>query len=162
MNSDISTYTLSHNSGTLAKFSRKAWKFQRTIRTPLTNLEPFVAEIISALMPIEKGIIAIDGYVFEPKNLRKLLSAYPQSMNLTHGWSIESITTQSIRELLLATFKDWIDFAFIPAPQQPFVIYADHDEYTTFYAMTKSNLNQVVHSLLARGFTQVKDFERSL
>jgi hypothetical protein len=161
MNSDISTYTLSHNSGTLAKFSRKAWKFQRTIRTPLTNLEPFVAEIISAQMPIEKGIIAIDGYVFEPKNLRKLLSAYSQSMNLTHGWSIESITTQSIRELLLATFKDWIDFAFIPAPQ-PCVIYADHDEYTTFYAMTKSNLNQVVHPLLAQGFTQVKDFERSL
>jgi len=112
-------------------------------------------------MPIEKGIIAINGYVFEPKNLRKLLSAYPQSMNLTHGWSIESITTQSIKELLLATIKDWIDFAFIPAPQ-PFVIYADHDEYTTVYAMTKSNLNQVVHPLLAQGFTQVKDFERSL
>ena len=112
-------------------------------------------------MPIEKGIIAIDGIVFEPKNLMKLLSAYPQSMNLTHNWSIESITTQSIRELLLATFQDWIDFAFIPAPQ-PFVIYADHDEYTTFYAMTKSNLNRVVQPLLAQGFTQVKDFERSL
>ena len=161
MNSDTSTYTLSHNPGSLAKFSRKAWRFQRTIRTPLTNLESFVAEIVSALVPIEKGIIAIDGYVFEPKNLRKLLSAYPQSMSLTHNWSIESIATPSIEEMLLATFQDWIDFAFIPTPQ-PFVIYADHDEYTTFYAMTQSNMNRVVQPLLAQGFTQVKDFERSL
>ena len=160
MNSDISTSTLSHNPGSLAKFSRKAWKFQRTIRTPLTNLEPFVAEIISALVPIKGGIIVIDGYVFEPKNLRKLLSAHPQSMNLTHDWSIESIAIHSIKEPVLATFQDWIDFAFIPTPQ-PFVIYTDHDEYTTFYAMTKSNLNRVVKPLLAQGFTQVKDFERS-
>ena len=160
MNSDIYTYNLSHNPGSLAKFSRKAWKFQRTIRTPLTNLEPFVAEIISALAPIKRRIIVIDGYVFEPKGLRKLLSSHPQSMNFTHDWSIESIATHSIKELLLATFQDWIDFAFIPTPQ-PFVIYADHDEYTTFYAMTKSNLNRVVKPLLAQGFTQVKDFERS-
>lgn len=160
MNSDISTYNLSHNPGSLAKFSRKAWKFQLTVRTPLTNLEPFVAEIILALVPIKRGIIVIDGYVFEPKSLWKLLSAHPQSMNLTHDWSIESIATHSIKELLLATFQDWIDFAFIPTPQ-PFVIYADHDEYTTFYAMTKSNLNRVVKPLLAQGFTQVKDFERS-
>src|SRR5437773_11997733 len=105
MNSDISTYTLSHNSGALAKFSRKAWKFQRTIRTPLTNLEPFVAEIISALMPIEKGIIAIDGYVFEPKNLRKLLSAYPQSsILLTTGLS-NRLPLRALGNSFLRPFK---------------------------------------------------------
>lgn len=152
MSSHTSTYTLSHTQGALTKFTKKAWTFQCTFRTPLTSLEPFVSEIVSALAPIRKGIIAIDGYVFEPKNLRKLLSAHPKSMNLTHGWSIVSIATHSIKELLLATFQDWIDFAFIPIPQ-PFIIYADHDEYTTFYAMTKSNLNRVVQPLLAHGFT---------
>lgn len=119
-----------------------------------------MSEIVTALAPIEKGIIVMDGYVIEPKNLRKLLSANPQSMNFTHDWSIESTSIKSIKELLFATFQDWIDFAFIPTPQ-PFVIYADHDEYTTFYAMIKSNLNRVVQPLLAQGFTQIKDFTRS-
>jgi hypothetical protein len=129
---------------------------------PHSTYEPrsICAEIISALVSIKRGIIVIDGYVFEPKSLRKLLSAHPQFMNLTHDWSIESIAIQSMKELLLATFQHWIDFAFIPTPQ-PFAIYADHDEYTTFYAMTKSNLNQVVKPLLAQGITQVKDFEQS-
>ncbi len=160
MNSAMSTYTLSHNPDSLATFSKKACKFQCAIATPLPNLEPFVDEIISALVPIKSGIIVIDGYVFEPKNLRKLLSAHPQSMNLTRDWSIESIATHNIKELLLATFQDWIDFALVPTPL-PFVLYADHDEYTTFYAMTKSNLNRVVKPLLVQGFTQIKDFERS-
>jgi hypothetical protein len=31
------------------------------------------------------------------------------------------------------------------------VIYADHDEYTTFYANTRSNLNRVVEALVAQG-----------
>lgn len=161
MNSLPPTYILSHTPGSLAKFKKTVWTLQCTIRTPLTNLQPFVLEIISALAPTQRGIIAIDGYVFTPKNLGKLLSVYPQSLNLTHDWSVESITTDSITNLLLACFQDWIDFAFIPTPQ-PFVLYADHDEYTTFYAMTKSNLDRVVRPLLAQGFTQIKDFKRSL
>jgi hypothetical protein len=161
MNSHTPLYILSHTPGALEKFTKKKWTFQCTICTPLTNLEPFVTEIVTALAPVEKGIIVIDGYVFEPKNLRKLLSADPQSMNITHNWSLESTSTKSMKELLFATLQDWIDFAFIPTPQL-FAIYADHDEYTTFYAMTKSNLNRVVQPLLAHGFTQIKDFKRSL
>lgn len=39
---------------------------------------------------------------------------------------------------------------------------SDHDEYTTFYANTKSSLNGVVQSLTAEGFASVPDHERQL
>jgi hypothetical protein len=42
------------------------------------------------------------------------------------------------------------------------VIYADHDEYTTFYASTKSNLNRIVAALSTDGFEQVTGNTRAL
>jgi hypothetical protein len=63
--------------------------------------------------------------------------------------------------LLLAALGDWVDFVLVPVPK-PFVIYADHDEYTTFLASTKSNLNRVVQPLAAAGFQKVPDYERIL
>ena len=54
--------------------------------------------------------------------------------------------------------RDWIDFVLIPTPKQ-FAIYADHDEYTTFFAHTRSNLNCVVRPLVEQGFKQV-DYQR--
>jgi hypothetical protein len=161
MSSDMPPYALSHAPGSFSRFRKKAWTFQFTIQTPLARLEPFVHEIITALEPIRKGVVTIDGYVFEPKNTRKLLSTFPSSLNLTHDWSIESVAADNIKKLLLASLQDWIDFAFIPTPQ-PFVFYSDHDKYTTFYAMTKSNLNRVMKPLLAQDFTQAKDFRRAL
>lgn len=154
-------YTLLHTPGAFKRFSKKAWTFQRTFQTPLTTLEPFVNAILSGFAPTMKGTIAIDGYVFDPKTLWKFLSALPHSRNLTHDWSIEAIDRESTKNLLIATFQDWIDFVFIPTPQ-PFTFYADHDEYTTFYAMTKSNLNRAVQPLLTQGFIEVTDFKRAL
>jgi hypothetical protein len=40
------------------------------------------------------------------------------------------------------------------------VIYADHDEYTTFYGNTKSNLTGIVSALSENGFKQVQNWER--
>lgn len=64
-------------------------------------------------------------------------------------------------ELLEAALGDWVNFTFVPKPK-PFVIYADHDEYTTFYANTKSNLNGVVQALSGAGFEKVPDYQRIL
>lgn len=76
-----------------------------------------------------------------------------------HDWSIEVEGKQQVKELSIAALSDWVDFVFIPKPK-PFVIYADHDEFTTFYANTKSNLNLVAQPLLANGFKQVSDYQR--
>lgn len=153
----LPTYT--YTPGIFKQISRKVWTFQRTFQTPLGNLEPFVSAILSRLEPTTRYTTVIDGYVFDPDHMRGLLSAYPLSIKVTHDWSIESIDHASTKKLLVAMFQDWIDFIFLPKPQ-PFCFYADHDEYTTFYAMTKSNLNQAVQPLLSYGFIEVKDFER--
>lgn len=47
----------------------------------------------------------------------------------------------------------------MPAPK-PFVIYADHDEYATFYANTRSNLNRVTDALLTQGFEEVSGYQK--
>jgi hypothetical protein len=41
-------------------------------------------------------------------------------------------------------------------------MFADHDEYTTFFAKTGSNLNRVVTALSAKGFREIRDYERHL
>ena len=72
-----------------------------------------------------------------------------------------AVGRQEIEELLHATLSDWVDFLFVPAPKT-FVIYADHDEYTTFYANSRSNLNRVTESLLTQGFEEVSGYQRRL
>jgi hypothetical protein len=41
-------------------------------------------------------------------------------------------------------------------PRVLFVIYADHDEYATFYANTRSNLNRVADALFANGLKRYR------
>jgi hypothetical protein len=54
-----------------------------------------------------------------------------------------------------------VDFLFIPTPK-PFVIFADHDEYTTFYANTRSNLNRVAEPLSTLRVEEVLGYQRRL
>src|SRR5262249_26305718 len=95
--------------------------------------------------------------VFEPKNLKVLLANPPQAFG--HDWLVSATSRDEVHKLLRTTFSDWVDFVFIPSPK-PFVIYADHDEYSTFYANTKSNLNRVTAILSEKGFSQVENWER--
>ena len=68
---------------------------------------------------------------------------------------------REIEELLHAALSDWMDFLFVPSPE-PFVIYADHDEYTTFYAHSRSNLNHIAEPLAAQGFKEISGYIRQL
>jgi hypothetical protein len=145
-----------------SKLVRKAsWKFQQTFQTPLKNLEPFVASIVSAAKP-QSACLAVDQIVFEPEHLTSLLKRYslpglpPRNAERP---SVTAVGKGEVTELLHAAFADWLDFLFVPTPK-PFVIYADHDEYATFYANTRSNLNRVVEALSEAGFEKVLDYER--
>ncbi len=150
--------TLSSISGSLKRLRRVPWRFQQTFLTPLQSLQPFVATIISARGQIKAGTITIDSVVFEPQNLNALLSRRSLPPSLQRESSIEVAGPQEVETLLRAALSD--DFWFIPSPK-PFVIYADHDEYTTFFANSKSNLNGVGEPLLLQGFQKV-DYERKL
>lgn len=152
---------LSETPGSLKRFRRTAWKFQQTFETPLKDLERFVAAIISANESWKSACLTFEQVVFDPTHVIALFDSYAITPEYGRDWSLTAVGQKEAEELLLAALSDWIDFIFVPAPK-PFVIYADHDEYTTFYAMTRSNLNRVTNVLSARGFAMVPDYERRL
>jgi hypothetical protein len=148
----------SHTSEVLRRFRKTAWPLQRTFRTPRKRLEPFVAAILSSHGALAGGCVSIDSVVFEPRHLAALLAAH--NLPPTFGAHL-TLTTEKADELvplLQAAFADSPDFVFVPMPR-PFVCYADHDEYATFYAHTKSNVNRVATALLAAGVQEV-DYRR--
>ena len=154
--------TLSEVPGGLKRFRRSPWRFQTTFRTPLKELQPFVATIIAAHDAPQTGRVTIEQIVFDPKHLNALLAKHSlPARQYGTDWSLVASGSEEVAELLETALSDWIDFIFVPTPK-PFVIYADHDEYVTFYANTKSNLNSVVHALSGQGFKRVEGYERRL
>jgi hypothetical protein len=88
--------SFSQTPGALKKLTRMAkLQEQRTFHTPLKNLGPFVANILSAVEPIRSGRIIIDEVVFEPCKLNALLalnsiSTPPmRSTKDLHDWTLE-------------------------------------------------------------------------
>jgi hypothetical protein len=153
--------TLSPTPGVLKRCRRTVWRFQQTFETPLKDLDRFVSTIFSAHGPPEKGCVTIDEVVCEPRALNALLAEHSIVGELGRDVSLDAAGRQEVEELLRSTLADWIDFLFIPQPK-PYVIYADHDEFTTIYANAKGNLSKVVHALSEGGFQRIKDYERSL
>jgi hypothetical protein len=151
--------TISNTSGIIEKFKRTVWSFQTTFATPLKDLDNFVSTILSANNSFEESSVTIGQIVFEPKNLIALLSTHSLPTEFQPDWTFAAKGKKQVHELLRAALSDWVDFLFIPTPK-PFVIYADHDEYTTFYANTKANLNRVADVLLTKGFKQISNYQR--
>jgi len=157
---------LNETKGALKAFRRTAsqLKHQRTFQRPSANLRAFVAAISVALEPVREACVVLDEITFKPENLNSLLARHSISTHpMTNtrylaDWSIHSSDGSEAQELLMAVLSDWIDFAFIPAPKR-FVIYADEDEYVTFFAATKSHLNSVTALLEKSGF-HGNDYER--
>jgi len=150
---------LSETPGALKRFHKTAWKCQRTFKTPLQNLQTFVTTIVSAAPGLRAASVTVEQAVFEPKHLNGLLTQYSIPLKYDRGLSLIASDRQEAEGLLLAVLSDWIDFLFIPDPKL-FAIYADHDEFTTFYAQTRSNLNRVVSALSGQGFETVPGYER--
>jgi len=158
---EIPKMMLSETPGALKNFRRTPWKFQQTFQTPLKNLQRFVATIVSPSHNFTAGCLTIEQVVFEPKHLISLLTDYSISPRYGHDLSLTAVGQEEVEALLQAALSDWVDFIFIPQPK-PFVIYADHDEYTTFYAHTCSNLNRVAEALSGQGFKTISGYERQL
>jgi len=66
---------------------------------------------------------------------------------------------QAVADLLQAAVGDWVDFVFIPSPEVV-AIYADHDEYATFYTRDGATLKHVASGLEKSGFDAVRDYTR--
>ena len=145
--------------GVLKRFRRTPWRFQETFQIPLRDLDTFVSIILTSGDPIQWARLTVDKVIFEPRKWKSLLSNFSPPDSLSHELSIEGSGEKEVRELLVAAFGDSLEFLFTPTPK-PFVIYADHDEYATFFANTKANLNTVVHALLAKKYKLILDYRR--
>ena len=109
---------------------------------------------------IEEGTITIDQIVFDTERMTSLCP--PDSpLPLARESSISARNRDEVEALLVAAFMDWPDFIFIPNPK-PFVFYADHDDWITFYANTKSHLNQIIGPLSSHGYKLVQHWQREL
>ena len=120
-----------------------------------------MAIILSSIDGLRGGHVVIDQDIgFESRHLAPLLKRFGAAAQLERDWSIETSTPENVQLLLQAALGDWLDFVFVPDPS-PFSIYADHDEYCTFFAHSKSNLNRVVNRLIAAG-SEVVEYRRML
>lgn len=152
--------TVSEAPGAVKQIRKKAWKFQQTFQTPLNNLPAFVKIIVES-QGLQGATLTIDQVVFEPKHLISLLTRHSIAVRYQRGLSISARGQEEVGSLLEAALSDSVDFVFIPEPKAT-VIFADHDEFTTFFANTRSNLNRVVTQLSDQRFKTIRDYERRL
>ncbi|HEV2693539.1 MAG TPA: hypothetical protein VG347_11645 [Verrucomicrobiae bacterium] len=149
---------VTHTLGALKKFRRTPWRFQQTVELPgVADRDRFVSVILAALDPLESATVTIDAVIF---NTEKTLPLCPVGSALTHDTTITAQPAE-IQALLLAAFWDGFDFICVPTPK-PSVFYADHDDWITFYANTKSNLNRVIDPLKVGGYKIVPEWQRKL
>lgn len=153
--------TVTFTPGAIKKFRRTPWRFQQTIEMPqgLTGREGFASSIATAHGHIEKATVIIDEIVFDTERMTALCPTC-SLLPLTRESSL-SVGHDEVEILLAAAFIDGPDFIFIPTPK-PFVVYADHDDWITFYANTKSHLNHIIDPLASRGYKLVENWQRKL
>jgi hypothetical protein len=148
-----------HRPGSIKKFQRTPWRFEKTFQTPLRSLESFSAVIIESLGDMDGGLVTIDAVIMPAGKIEALLASSQLRHSLGHDSCLIAETAGEVRPLLVAALGDWMDFLFVPGPR-PFVLYADHDEYTTFFANTRANLGRVTSALERAGFTAVEGYSR--
>jgi len=144
----------------LLQFRAEPWPYQVTFETPLEELERFVQAFLSLFSP-QHGNLAADLIVFDPKTVLAFLSKLNIAIEDQSQFRFRAESAESIAELLQAVLSDWIDFVFVTSPPA-LAIYADHDEYTTFYTQDEASLNTLRASLEQSEFTQVKDWIREV
>jgi hypothetical protein len=132
--------------------------FQQTYVTPLSNLPRFVNAIL-APFEFTDGAIWIEQIVFEPRELIWYLRE--RGFIFDEGQLNKAVLNAENKseavELLECVLGQWTDFAFIPSPKT-FVIYADHDEYTTIFAPSAETLASLHSDMKAQGFKAVDNW----
>ena len=149
---------LSERPGAIRQFRDTPWEFQQTFKTPLKDLHRFVTTFL-APFSFERGVVSTGEVIFEPKHLRHLLANNSLPVQDQYHLTILAEGQQAVADLLQAALGDWVDFVFVPSPAVV-AIYADHDEYATFYARDDATLKNLASDLEESGFALVHDYTR--
>ena len=108
-------------------------------------------------IPATEASVTIDQIIFEPKSLLELL--------MTRGIHTEDLMDANIRAtghadvlaLLESRLSDWVDFLFVPSPNR-FVLYADHDEWTTIFATNEVDLASMSAAMCSGSFEMITNY----
>ncbi len=132
--------------------------FQTTYITPLKDLPEFVGTILTQF-GIDEGAVWIEQIVFEPRELIWYLRGrgFVCDEGQLNRAVLQAENKVEVAELLECVLGQWANFAFIPAPKE-FVIYADHDEYTTIFARSAESLRALQSRMESKGFKTVTDW----
>jgi hypothetical protein len=135
-------------------------QYECTLKTPHKDLARFVSTVLA---PFEFHQVSVSTYeiVFEPKSTLKLLSDSLLSLEDKWRFNLEAERRDDIAHLLEALLSDWIDFAFVLSPPA-FSIFADHDEYITFYSIDERTIGQIAINLHTNGYQLIENYKRPL
>ena len=145
--------------------SSKGWRlreapfpFQQTYVTPLTDLSRFVHALL-APFEISTAEIWIEQIIFKPEELIDYLSSHGITTDegALNRAVIHAEDGSEAATLLECVLSQWTDFAFIPSPKK-FVIYADHDEFTTVFMASDQLLASLRSDMKLQGFKAVDDW----
>ncbi len=145
--------------GALKRYERTPGKFQHTFRTALDRLPVFVAALLAGTPPIASGTVILKTVVFEPRHLLHLLASHNLGQDLGPDVTITASGAQELQALLAATFSDWLDFYFVPKPGR-FLVYADHDEFTTVYSSRHTAVSRIATAMSVAGILDVPGYTR--
>lgn len=150
---------VTHVPGATKRLRKAVGRYQATFHTPLEQLPAFVATLLGAAEALRSASVTIEQVVFEPKNLHALLPTVGLEA-IRRDTVITTVGHHTSDQLLRAALADWVDFFLVPVPQQ-YVLYADHDEYLTLFAATKSVVSSVRSVVRSAGFEQVSGYQRN-
>ena len=147
--------------GELQRIRRSVTAFeQRTFRTPLDRVPDFVDCLLTGDPPLTCASAVVEQVVFAPKHLDTLLPSHQLPLEQPVGRTIVAADGAESSALLKALLADWLDFFFEPSPPG-FVLFADHDEYTTLFAGV-GTLRRRTGALKQQGFVEVTNYLRQL
>jgi hypothetical protein len=118
---------------------------------------------VTSNLKIDRSVLTLKLVVFEPYGLLEMLDRYsisPTSVSSEYFMHVTITATGHAEtvELLEAALGDTVDFVAVFSPG-PFSIYADHDEYVTFFANEEADLASLEATLVSSGFER-KDYVR--
>lgn len=138
---------------------RAAGQYQRTFVTPLSRAQLLSKLVLESAASTRSGLFYIETDVFTTERLEELLAENEISADRVEGLSITAEDRSECQSVLDAALADSVDFYFVPEPK-PFLLYCDHDDYTTFFAHRKGPLSQLSEALSGGGFREVLDYVR--
>lgn len=158
--------TLSHTAGALKQFRRRQWRQQRTFSVSRAKAVAAADAVVSLFGPESSGTATVDEVVFEPRELEALFARYGvargarRSTYDLHDWTAGADNRDELAELLRAALLDGVDCVF-QSTDPKLALYADHDEYLTFFCNSPGPLKSLERSLARAGISPVDDYRRA-